>query len=123
MFKRLFSSRYWLVACTVATALIFAFLAAVSPQQIPGVVYKTGLVLFAGLVGHWLDRAFSPTPIRRDTLRATGSKSPTPTAALTASTMKFARDTSARSPWPPSGAGLWWVWWFSACVWGCDHAY
>ena len=60
MFKRLFSSRYWLVACTVATALIFAFLAAVSPQQIPVVVYKTGLVLFAGLVGHWLDRALFP---------------------------------------------------------------
>lgn len=60
MLKALFSSRHWLTACGLATVLIFALLAAVSPQQLPVAAYKTGLVLFAGLVGHWLDRALFP---------------------------------------------------------------
>lgn len=60
MFKRLFSSRYWLIACGLFTALLFGLLALLAPQQLPVIAYKAALALFAGLVGHWLDRALFP---------------------------------------------------------------
>ena len=35
MFKRLFSARRWLALCGLVTVLILAFLAVISPQQLP----------------------------------------------------------------------------------------
>ncbi|MFQ9869064.1 MAG: putative holin [Bilophila wadsworthia] len=47
MFKRLFSARRWLALCGLVTVLILAFLAVISPQQLPVIAYKAGLVSFA----------------------------------------------------------------------------
>ena len=60
MFKKLFSARRWLALCGLVTALILAFLAVVSPQQLPVIAYKAALVSFAACVGVWLDRAVFP---------------------------------------------------------------
>ena len=56
MFKRLFSARRWLALCGLVTVLILAFLAVISPQQLPVIAYKAGLVSF----GVWIDRAIFP---------------------------------------------------------------
>ena len=40
MFKKLFSARRWLALCGLVTALILAFLAVVSPQQLPVIAYN-----------------------------------------------------------------------------------
>ena len=55
MFKKLFSARRWLALCGLVTGLILAFLAVVSPQQLPVIAYKAALVSFAACVGVWLD--------------------------------------------------------------------
>ena len=60
MFKKLFSARRWLTVFGVVTVCIFVFLAALSPQQLPVIAYKAGLVSFAACVGVWLDRAIFP---------------------------------------------------------------
>ena len=60
MFKHLFSARRWLAFFGVVTVLILAFLAVLSPQQLPVIAYKAGLVSFAACVGVWLDRAIFP---------------------------------------------------------------
>ena len=39
MFKRLFSARRWLALCGFVTVLILAFLAVISPQQLPVIAY------------------------------------------------------------------------------------
>ena len=54
MFKRLFSARRWLALCGLVTVLILAFLAVISPQQLPVIAYKAALVSFAACVGVWL---------------------------------------------------------------------
>ena len=51
MFKRLFSARRWLALCGLVTVLILAFLAVISPQQLPVIAYKAGLVSFAACLG------------------------------------------------------------------------
>jgi hypothetical protein len=60
MFKRLFSARRWLALCGLVTVLILAFLAVISPQQLPVIAYKAGLVSFAACLGVWIDRAVFP---------------------------------------------------------------
>ena len=60
MFKRLFSARRWLALCGLITVLILAFLAVISPQQLPVIAYKAGLVSFAACIGVWIDRAIFP---------------------------------------------------------------
>ena len=50
MFKRLFSARRWLALCGLVTVLILAFLAVISPQQLPVIAYKAGLVSFAACI-------------------------------------------------------------------------
>ena len=60
MFKRLFSARRWLALCGLVTVLILAFLAVISPQQLPVIAYKAGLVSFAACIGVWIDRAIFP---------------------------------------------------------------
>ena len=60
MFKRLFSARRWLAFFGIVTVLILAFLAVLSPQQLPVIAYKAGLVSFAACIGVWLDRAIYP---------------------------------------------------------------
>lgn len=64
MFKKLFSARRWLALCGLVTALILAFLAVVSPQQLPVIAYKATLVSFAACVGVWLDGRSFRTPAR-----------------------------------------------------------
>ena len=60
MFKRLFSASRWLALCGLVTVLILAFLAVISPQQLPVIAYKAGLVSFAACLGVWIDRAVFP---------------------------------------------------------------
>ena len=61
MFKRLFSARRWLALCGLVTVLILAFLAVISPQQLPVIAYKAALVSFAACIGVWIDRAIFPS--------------------------------------------------------------
>ena len=60
MFKRLFSARRWLALCGFVTVLLLAFLAVISPQQLPVIAYKSALVSFAACIGVWIDRAIFP---------------------------------------------------------------
>ena len=60
MFKRLFSARRWLALCGLVTVLILAFLAVISPQQLPVIAYKAALVSFAACIGGWSGRAIFP---------------------------------------------------------------
>ena len=65
MFKRLFSARRWLALCGLVTVLILAFLAVISPQQLPVIAYKAGLVSFAASSACGSTGPFSPMPDRR----------------------------------------------------------
>ena len=60
MFKKLFSARRWLALCGLVTVLFLAFLAVISPQQLPVIAYKTALVSFAACIGVWIDPAIFP---------------------------------------------------------------
>lgn len=60
IFQKIFSSRNWLAWLALAA---FGLLAAVwlfSPQQIPVILYKGVLVLFAMLIGTFCDAAICP---------------------------------------------------------------
>lgn len=46
----------WLVAAIV----LFLVIAAVSPQQLPVVIYKLSLISLAAVLGYWLDRSLFP---------------------------------------------------------------
>ncbi|WP_114145773.1 putative holin [Escherichia coli] len=46
----------WLVASVV----LFALIALISPQQLPVVVYKLSLISLAAVLGYWLDRSLFP---------------------------------------------------------------
>ncbi|HAT1683673.1 TPA: hypothetical protein I8Y21_004428 [Klebsiella oxytoca] len=46
----------WLAAAVV----LFLVIAAVSPQQLPVVVYKLSLITLAAVLGYWLDRSLFP---------------------------------------------------------------
>ena len=110
MFKKLFSARRWLALCGLVTGLILAFLAVVSPQQLPVIAYKAALVSFAACVGVWLDRAVFPYARPSGYLKRTGCVTPTPTAGRTKSISRYAPGISASLPLPPSGVGSWWAW-------------
>ena len=53
--------------CGFITVLILAFLAVISPQQLPVIAYKSALVSFAACIGVWIDRAIFPMLGRRAT--------------------------------------------------------
>ncbi|NEN49117.1 hypothetical protein G3V81_24390 [Escherichia coli] len=46
----------WLVASVV----LFALIALISPQQLPVVIYKLSLISLAAVLGYWLDRSLFP---------------------------------------------------------------
>lgn len=43
-----------------AAAICLIFIALISPQQVPVIIYKVCLLLLAGIVGYWLDRLVAP---------------------------------------------------------------
>lgn len=44
----------------LASAILFALIALISPQQLPVVIYKLSLISLAALLGYWLDRSLFP---------------------------------------------------------------
>ncbi len=54
--------------------LLFAFIGYFSPENLPVVIYKLGLVTGAGFVGYWLDRHLFPYG-RPDRLLLTAERS------------------------------------------------
>lgn len=44
----------------VLAVLLLAVIAAVSPVQLPVVLYKAALIALAAVIGYWLDRALFP---------------------------------------------------------------
>ena len=110
MFKKLFSARRWLALCGFITVLILAFLAVISPQQLPVIAYKSALVSFAACIGVWIDRAIFPYARPSGYLKTDWLNNPDATAGTTMSTLRYAPGISAPSLWPPSGAGSWWAW-------------
>ncbi|ASY76792.1 MULTISPECIES: putative holin [Pectobacterium] len=44
----------------VTSALLFAVIGLISPQQLPVTVYKLSLISLAAVLGYWLDRSLFP---------------------------------------------------------------
>lgn len=49
-----------LIGWIMGAGVLFVVIGAVSPQQIPVVIYKLSLISLAAVLGYWLDRSLFP---------------------------------------------------------------